>query len=98
MCFIKNLLSLNLMIQFFTSRVFKSRSRGCVPIAEMGPLPPKVCKTPQSFNIGVFENFKSLSCLKSNLETILLVKIFLDFELESGFFSIFEIVLHKKRT
>ena len=38
--------------------------------------PPKVCKTPQSFNFGFFENFKSLYCLKSNLESFLLLKIF----------------------
>ena len=51
------------------------------------PLPPKVCKTPQSFNIGLFENFKSLYCLKLNLETILLMKIFSISNEESRFFS-----------
>merc|ERR1712055_1137892 len=60
-----------------------SWQKGNFPIAEMVPPPLKVCKTPESFNIGLFENFKSLYCLKSNLETFLLVKIIFDFDLES---------------
>ena len=58
-----------------------SWQKGNFPIAEMGPppnppSPSKVCKTHESFNIVLFENFKSLYCLKSNLETFLLEKIF----------------------
>ena len=57
------------------------------------PTPPKVCKTPESFKIGLFENFKSLYCLKSNLEKVIIKKpvkkgIFVDFLKKSKFQTI----------
>ena len=51
----------------------------------LGLLTLTISKTPQSFNIGLFRNFKSLSYVKLNLESLLFHENFFDFDLETRF-------------
>ena len=57
-----------------------------VPIAEMGPPQKKVCKTPQTFNIGFSEKFQKPILFKIKFINYFINDNFFDFELESWFF------------